>query len=80
MCHKLYQVHIEIKKLLKYVCANFCRYKAGDLGSKQAEPRLELKKHRRVSRKRLNQSILDELNELDDLDEGNWTDVEEGAR
>ncbi|XP_008776127.2 small ribosomal subunit biogenesis GTPase RsgA 1, mitochondrial [Phoenix dactylifera] len=56
------------------------RYKVGDLGTKQAEPRLELKKHRRVSRKRLNQSILDELNELDDLDEGSWTDIEEGAR
>lgn len=38
----------------------------GDKGVQQAEPRLELKKHRRQSRKRLNQSILDELDELDD--------------
>jgi ribosome biogenesis GTPase len=36
------------------------------MGVKQAEPRLEPKKHRRQSRKRINQSILDELNELDD--------------
>ncbi|KAI9391987.1 hypothetical protein POPTR_006G025300v4 [Populus trichocarpa] len=42
------------------------RYKVGDMGVKQAEPRLEPKKHRRQSRKRINQSILDELNELDD--------------
>lgn len=34
----------------------------------QAEPRLEPKKHRRQSRKRINQSILDELDELDDDD------------
>lgn len=45
----------------------------GDMGVQQAEPRLELKKHRRKSRKRINQSILDELNELDeDEDELNW--------
>ncbi|XP_011040662.1 PREDICTED: uncharacterized protein LOC105136864 [Populus euphratica] len=42
------------------------RYKVGDMGVQQAEPRLEPKKHRRQSRKRINQSILDELNELDD--------------
>lgn len=36
------------------------------MGVQQAEPRLELKKHRRQSRKRVNQSILDELDELDD--------------
>lgn len=36
------------------------------MGVQQAEPRLEPKKHRRQSRKRINQSILDELNELDD--------------
>lgn len=35
----------------------------------QAEPRLEPKKHRRQSRKRLNQSVLHELDELDDDDE-----------
>ncbi|KAG8384917.1 hypothetical protein BUALT_Bualt04G0168000 [Buddleja alternifolia] len=45
------------------------RLKVGELGVKQAEPRLELKKHRRQSRKRVNQSILDELDELDDDDE-----------
>ncbi|KAF8018453.1 hypothetical protein BT93_H3364 [Corymbia citriodora subsp. variegata] len=44
------------------------RYKVGDMGVKQAEPRLEPKKHRRPSRKRINQSILDELDELDDDD------------
>ncbi|XVE74792.1 hypothetical protein DITRI_Ditri12bG0046700 [Diplodiscus trichospermus] len=44
------------------------RYKVGDMGVQQAEPRLELKKHRRQSRKRINQSILDELDELDDDD------------
>ncbi|XP_031129252.1 small ribosomal subunit biogenesis GTPase RsgA 1, mitochondrial-like [Ipomoea triloba] len=45
------------------------RYKVGDKGVIQAEPRLEPKKHRRQSRKRLNQSVLDELDELDDEDE-----------
>lgn len=40
----------------------------GDKGVQQAEPRLELKKHRRVSRKSMNQSLLDELDELDDDD------------
>lgn len=44
------------------------RYKTGDMGVKQAEPRLEPKKHRRQSRKRMNQSILDELDDLDDDD------------
>ncbi|RVW24463.1 Small ribosomal subunit biogenesis GTPase RsgA 1, mitochondrial [Vitis vinifera] len=43
-------------------------YKTGDMGVKQAEPRLEPKKHRRQSRKRMNQSILDELDDLDDDD------------
>ncbi|PKU81435.1 small ribosomal subunit biogenesis GTPase RsgA 1, mitochondrial [Dendrobium catenatum] len=42
------------------------RYKMGEMGIIQPEPRLEPKKHRRVSRKRLNQSILDELEELDE--------------
>ncbi|XP_006848419.2 uncharacterized protein LOC18438167 [Amborella trichopoda] len=45
------------------------RYKVGDMGVKQPEPRLELKKHRRQSRKRINQSLLDELNDLDDADD-----------
>lgn len=36
------------------------------MGVKQAEPRLEPKKHRRQSRKRINQSLLDVLDELDD--------------
>ncbi|KAL5539656.1 hypothetical protein UlMin_044342 [Ulmus minor] len=45
------------------------RFKVGDKGVQQAEPRLELKKHRRQSRKRLNQSILDELEEQLDEDE-----------
>ncbi|CAL5421144.1 unnamed protein product [Camellia sinensis] len=45
------------------------RYKMGDMGVKQAEPRLEPKKHRRQSRKKMNQSILDDLDELDDDDD-----------
>ncbi|XWS63846.1 hypothetical protein CRYUN_Cryun06bG0136600 [Craigia yunnanensis] len=45
------------------------RYKVGDMGVKQAEPRLEPKKHRRQSRKRINQSILDDIDELDDDDD-----------
>ncbi|XVF02712.1 hypothetical protein REPUB_Repub04eG0198000 [Reevesia pubescens] len=44
------------------------RDKVGDMGVRQAEPQLEPKKHRRQSRKRINQSILDELNELYDDD------------
>lgn len=50
-----------------------CRLKMGDMGVQQAEPRLEPKKHRRQSRKRINQSILDELDDDDDnlLDEEN---------
>ncbi|XP_050206568.1 small ribosomal subunit biogenesis GTPase RsgA 1, mitochondrial [Mercurialis annua] len=44
------------------------RYKAGDMGVQQAEPRLEPKKHRRQSRKSINQSLLDEWDELDDDD------------
>lgn len=39
------------------------------MGVKQAEPRLELKRHRRISRKRLNQSILDDLSDLDELED-----------
>lgn len=39
------------------------------MGVQKAEPRLEPKKHRRQSRKKINQSILDELEEeLDDDD------------
>ncbi|KAK1270298.1 hypothetical protein QJS04_geneDACA006079 [Acorus gramineus] len=52
------------------------RYKMGEMGVKQAEPRLEPKKHRRQSRKRINQSLLEsmdyDLNEVSDLD------IEEG--
>lgn len=44
------------------------RFKVGNMGVKQAEPRLEPKKHRRISRKSINQSILDDLHELDDDD------------
>ncbi|CAJ1852062.1 unnamed protein product [Sphenostylis stenocarpa] len=50
------------------------RLKMGDMGVQQAEPRLEPKKHRRQSRKRINQSILDDLDDEDDdnlLDEEN---------
>ncbi|TKY47756.1 putative ribosome biogenesis GTPase RsgA [Spatholobus suberectus] len=43
------------------------RLKMGDMGVQQAEPRLEPKKHRRQSRKRINQSILDELDDDDNL-------------
>ncbi|KAG9446167.1 hypothetical protein H6P81_012295 [Aristolochia fimbriata] len=42
------------------------RYKVGDMGVKQPEPRLEPKKHRRQSRKRINQSILDDLHDLEE--------------
>lgn len=51
------------------------RLKVGDMGVMQAEPRLQPKKHRRQSRKRINQSVLDELNELDD-DEDDYSDAE----
>lgn len=43
------------------------RLKMGDMGVQQAEPRLEPKKHRRQSRKRINQSFLDEVDDDDDL-------------
>jgi hypothetical protein len=50
----------------------FSRLKIGDMGSKQAEPRLELKKHRRQSRKKTNQAILDDIDDDDNLlDEDN---------
>ncbi|XP_010531257.1 PREDICTED: uncharacterized protein LOC104807593 [Tarenaya hassleriana] len=45
------------------------RYKVGDMGVKQAEPRLESKKHRRQSRKKIKQNMLNELDELDEEDE-----------
>lgn len=48
------------------------------MGVKQAEPRLQLKKHRRVSRKKINQSILDDID--DELDEDNWFDVKQRSR
>lgn len=59
---------------MSFFGSHFCnriwvRLKVGELGVKQAEPRLEPKKHRRQSRKTVNQSILDELDELDDDDE-----------
>lgn len=54
------------------------RYKVGKMGVKQAEPRLEPKKHRRLSRKRANQSILDELRqELEDNRDWESEDSEE---
>lgn len=39
------------------------------MGVQQAEPRLEPKKHRRKSRKSINQSIVDELDQLYDDDD-----------
>lgn len=45
------------------------------MGVQKAEPRLELKKHRRQSRKKINQSILDEL-EKELEDEENLIDEE----
>ncbi|GFY88137.1 minichromosome maintenance (MCM2/3/5) family protein [Actinidia rufa] len=50
------------------------RYKVGGMGVKQAEPRLEPKKHRRQSRKMMNQSILNDMDELDDDDNDNLDD------
>ncbi|KAG0456051.1 hypothetical protein HPP92_023839 [Vanilla planifolia] len=49
------------------------RYKAGEMGTKEVEPRLEPKRHRRVSRRRLNQSILDQ--DHDNLDNLNVLDL-----
>lgn len=45
------------------------RYKVGDMGIQQAEPRLEPKKHRRQSRKSINQSFMNDLDEFDDDDD-----------
>lgn len=52
------------------------RYKMGDMGVKQAEPRLEPKKHRRQSRKKMNQSLLDDIEEQleDDDDDESFLD------
>ncbi|MBA0818863.1 hypothetical protein Gohar_000040, partial [Gossypium harknessii] len=50
--------------------ANTPRYTVGDMGVQRAEPQLEPKrpkKHRRQSRKKINQSIVDELNDDDNL-------------
>ena len=44
------------------------------MGVTVAEPKLELKRHRRQSRKKLNQSLLDELDELDEDDEDDLED------
>ncbi|KAK7833534.1 small ribosomal subunit biogenesis gtpase rsga 1 [Quercus suber] len=44
------------------------RFKVGEMGVKQAKPHLEPKKHRQTSRKSINQSILNRLDELDDDD------------
>ncbi|CAL5017414.1 unnamed protein product [Urochloa decumbens] len=57
------------------------RYKTGVMGVKQAEPRLELKKHRRVSRKKINQSIFDEIeDDIDDLNDDYQFDVKQHSR
>lgn len=51
------------------------RYKMGDMGVKQAEPRLEPKKHRRQSRKKMNQSFMDDVEEeLEDDDDESFLD------
>ncbi|KAI3817465.1 hypothetical protein L1987_11256 [Smallanthus sonchifolius] len=51
------------------------RFKMGDMGVKQAEPRLEPKKHRRQSRKTTKQSFLNELeNEIEDDDDESFLD------
>ncbi|KAJ8475811.1 hypothetical protein OPV22_019538 [Ensete ventricosum] len=54
------------------------RYKVRNMGVKQAEPRLELKRHRRISRTLLKQSILDDLNDLDEL-EDYWKAIATGG-
>ncbi|CAI0381198.1 unnamed protein product [Linum tenue] len=50
------------------------RYKMGGMGKQQAEPRLEPKKHRRQSRKKINQSLLDEVDEAAEDDEDSLLD------
>uniref|UniRef100_A0A1J3EIC1 Putative ribosome biogenesis GTPase RsgA n=1 Tax=Noccaea caerulescens TaxID=107243 RepID=A0A1J3EIC1_NOCCA len=44
------------------------RYKVGGMGVKQAEPRLQPKKHRRESRKKVKQTMISELDEFEDED------------
>ncbi|CAN8238628.1 unnamed protein product [Cochlearia groenlandica] len=44
------------------------RYKVGGMGVKHAEPRLEPKKHRRESRKKVKQTMISELQDFDDED------------
>lgn len=47
------------------------RYKVGGMGVKQAEPRLQPKKHRRESRKKVKQTRISELDEFED-EESDW--------
>ncbi|XP_076911793.1 small ribosomal subunit biogenesis GTPase RsgA 1, mitochondrial-like [Bidens hawaiensis] len=57
------------------ICLKRSKFKMGDMGIKQAEPRLDPKKHRRQSRKTTNQSILNDLeNELEDDDDESYLD------
>ncbi|KAJ0038762.1 hypothetical protein Pint_23710 [Pistacia integerrima] len=68
----LWQLHLEGQSWFDNCISNcqiVCRYKMGDMGVQQAEPRLEPKKHRRQSRKKIKQSILDELDEDEDEDD-----------
>ncbi|KAL1216446.1 Small ribosomal subunit biogenesis GTPase RsgA 1 [Cardamine amara subsp. amara] len=51
------------------------RYKVGGMGVKQAEPRLQPKKHRRESRKKTKQTMISELDEFEDED-SDW-DIED---
>ncbi|KAM5568189.1 small ribosomal subunit biogenesis GTPase RsgA 1, mitochondrial [Rosa sericea] len=66
-----FQLLDEIRIREEFQLRTFGTKKEGDVRIKdgQAEPRLERKKHRRVSRKSMNQSVLDELDELDDDDD-----------
>lgn len=55
-------------KFIHYILTVLCRrYKVRTDGVKQAEPRLALKKHRRESRKHLNQSLEEEFREEEEL-------------
>ncbi|KAK4283521.1 hypothetical protein QN277_000463 [Acacia crassicarpa] len=67
-------------KLLSWLAIDFFwRFKVGDMGLQKAEPWPEAKNHRRQSRKKINQSLLDELDEeLDDDDDDNLLDEENG--
>ncbi|CAA7058424.1 unnamed protein product [Microthlaspi erraticum] len=55
---------------------NVVRYKVGRMGVKQAEPRLEPKKHRRQSRKKMKQTMISELDDFGD-EEDSDLDLEE---